>query len=136
MARGIHPNSLANLKKGKTIQEQPNANHGRYPLMQNAIKTIPQDAQEKVYSVLWTALTMSNVKEAQKYIEEQAAELPECGMILQICLRALLSKSGFITLMDICDRLFGKPKQSMHMEGGINLTPPAVIIEGGDEDDD
>lgn len=136
MARGMHPNSLANLKKGRPIQEQANANHGRTPLMRNVIKSIPKDAQEKVYNVLWTALTMANVKEAQQYVEQQAAELPECGMVLQVCIRALLGKQGFLALMDICDRLFGKPRQTVEMGGSMNITPPAVIIEGGDEDDE
>lgn len=136
MARGMHPNSLANLKKGRPIQEQPNSRQGRTPRPSNVIKTIPRDAQEKVYHVLWTALTMPNVKEAQKYVEQQAAELPECGLILQICLRSLLSKSGFDALMDICDRLFGKPRQTVEMDGGLNITPPPIIIEGEEDDDD
>ena len=55
MARGMHPNSLANLKKGRPIQEQPNSRNGRTPMVKNVIKTIPRDAQEKVYHVLWTA---------------------------------------------------------------------------------
>lgn len=136
MARGMHPNSLANLKKGKPIQEQPNSKQGRTPRPSSIIKAMPKDAQEKVYSVLWTALTMSNVKEAQQYVEEQAKELPECGMVLQVCIRSLLGKQGFVTLMDICDRLFGKPRQTVEMDGSMHITPPAVIIEGGDDDDD
>ena len=136
MARGIHPNSLANIKKGRPIQEQPNPKNPRTPLVKNVIKTIPRDAQEKVYHVLWTALTMANVKEAQQYVEQQAAELPECGLVLQICLRSLLSKNGFDSLMDICDRLFGKPRQTVEMGGGLHITPPAVIIEGGEDDDE
>lgn len=135
MARGVHPNSLANLKKGRPIREQANCNNGRTPLAKNIIKTIPKDAQEKVYSVLWTALTMSNVKEAQQYVEEQAKELPECGMVLQVCIRSLLSKQGFMTLMDICDRLFGKPRQTTEIDGTFNVIPPPIIIEGGDDDD-
>ena len=135
MARGMHPNSLANLKKGRPIQEQENANHGRTPLAKNIIKTMPKDAQEKVYAVLWTALTMSNVKEAQQYVEEQAKELPECGMVLQVCIRSLLGKQGFGTLMDICDRLFGRPRQTTEIDGTFNVIPPPIIIEGGEDDD-
>ena len=136
MARGMHPNSLANLKKGRPIQEQANSRIGRTPRPSNVIKAMPRDAQEKVYSVLWTALTMSNVKEAQKYVEQQAAELPECGMVLQVCLRALLGKQGMLALMDICDRLFGKPRQTVEMDGGLNITPPPIIIEGEEDDGD
>lgn len=106
----MHPNSLANLKKRVNIQDQPNANHGRYPTIANSIKAIPDDAKEKVYAVLWTAISMPNVKEASKYISKEADNLPECGFVLQVALRELQGKNGFRALMDILDRLFGKPK--------------------------
>lgn len=120
-------------KEGRQFQPG-NTCGGRTPLPVNAIKALPKDAREKVYGVLWTAISMNNVKEAQSYIEDQAKELPECGFVLQVCLRALLGKNGFTALMDICDRLFGKPKQLTEIEGGLNLTPPAVIIEGEEDD--
>jgi hypothetical protein len=55
----------------------------------NVIKEIPKDAQEKVYSVLWTAISMQNVKEASQYISKEADGMPECGFVLQIAIRAL-----------------------------------------------
>lgn len=106
----MHPNSLANLKKRVNIQDQPNANHGRYPTMANIFKSIPEDAQEKVCVVLWTAISMRTVKEASEYLSKEAEGLPECGVIFQVALKGLLSKNGFRVLMDILDRLFGKPK--------------------------
>ena len=122
------------IKGNKEGQKFQQGNSGRPQLPVNAIKALPKDAREKVYGVLWTAISMNNVKEAQSYIEDQAKELPECGFVLQVCLRALLGKNGFTALMDICDRLFGKPKQLTEIEGGLNLTPPAVIIEGEEDD--
>ena len=104
---------------------------GRPMLPCNAIKGLPKDAQEKVYNVLWSAIAMTNVKEAQAYIEDQAKELPECGMVLQICIRALLSKTGFLALMDICDHLFGKPPMAHKVDMAatvqgvtVNVTSP------------
>lgn len=101
-------------KEGAKFQK---GNPGRPPGVSYAIKSLPKDAREKVCDVLWTAISLSNVKEAQTYIEDQAKELPECGFVLQVCLRALLGKNGFLALMDICDRLFGKP----HMAHKVDM---------------
>lgn len=124
MARNMHPNSLANLKN---IKDQPNAHHGRYPTIANSIKAIPEDAQKKVYAVLWTAISMPNVKEASKYISKEADNLPECGFVLQIALRELQGKNGFKALMDILDRLFGKPKSSADVS--LNGSVQGIIVK-------
>ena len=100
---------------------------GRPMLPCNAIKGLP-----KVYNVLWSAIAMTNVKEAQAYIEDQAKELPECGMVLQICIRALLGKNGFLALMDICDRLFGKPPQAHKVDMDAKMQGVTVNV-GNDE---
>ena len=42
--------------------------NGRPPKLARAIKSIPRDAQERIYSVLFTALTFKNVQEATAYI--------------------------------------------------------------------
>lgn len=105
---------------------------GRPMLPCNAIKGLPKDAQEKVYGVLWTAIAMTNVKEAQAYIEDQAKELPECGFVLQVCIRALLGKNGFLALMDICDRLFGKPPQAHKVDMDAKMQGVTVNV-GNDE---
>lgn len=103
--------SLDNLKKGVPIQEQPNANHGRYPTLVNAIEELPPDAQKKVYAALWKAISMRSVKEASKYLSKEVDNLPEeCGVVMQIALKGLLGKNGLNALMNILDRLFGKPK--------------------------
>jgi hypothetical protein len=31
------------------------------------------------------------------------------------------------------DRKWGKPRQITELEGGLNLTPPPIIIEGDEE---
>lgn len=101
---------------------------GRPMLPCNAIKGLPKDAQEKVYNVLWSAIAMTNVKEAQAYIEDQAKELPECGFVLQVCIRALLGKNGFLALMDICDRLFGKPPQAHKVDMDAKMQGVTVNV--------
>lgn len=115
-------------KEGRQFQPG-NRGGGRTPLPVNAIKALPKDAREKVYAVLWTAISLNNVKEAQSYIEDQAKELPECGFVLQVCLRALLGKNGFLALMDICDRLFGKPPQSHDVN--MDATVQGVTVNVG-----
>ena len=130
MGRGTHPNSLANLRN---IQTQPNVNKkGRPPTLNSRIKTIPKDAQDKIYSTLWTAISMANVKEASQYISKEADNLPECGFVLQIALRALQGKDGFKALMDILDRLFGKPKIKAEVNSDVSVNGVSVIV--GDKD--
>lgn len=123
----MHPNSLANLRN---IKDQPNARRGRPPAMAKVIKTIPEDAQKKVYSILWSAISMTSVKEASKYISKEADNLPECGFVLQIALRALQGKNGFSALMDILDRLFGKPKTiaEVGVDGNVSLGNITVTV--------
>lgn len=121
----MHPNSLANLI---TIQDQPNANKGRPPALAKVIKSIPGDARNKVYEVLWTAISMRSVKEASQYISKEADGLPECGFALQIALRALQGKDGFKALMDILDRLFGRPKIVAEVEAEGNLSVQGINV--------
>ena len=116
------------FKKG----EVPNPT-GRPPLMCNALKNLPQDARDKVHDALWTAISQPDVKSAQAYLQKAAEELPECGFVLQLAVKTLMGNKGWFALMDICDRLFGKPRQIAEIEGNFNLTPPPIIIEGEEE---
>lgn len=109
----MHPNSLANLKKANRFKKGESGNpNGRPPSPLSLIQDMPKDAQAKAYNVLWSAIRTRDVKEATEILNKGAEELPECGFALQICIRALMGKNGFLALMDICDRLFGKPRQS------------------------
>jgi hypothetical protein len=97
---------------------------------------MPKDAKAIIYDVLWTAMAQPDINEAKKYLDMKASELPEGGFILQLTAKSLMGKNGWQAFMDICDRLFGKPKQTTEIEGGLNLTPPAIIIEGEEDDAD
>jgi hypothetical protein len=108
--------------------------NGRPPLLCNVLKNLPADAQEKAYSALWTAMSQPDVKSAKEFLEKSAAELPECGFALQVAVKALMGNRGWFALMDIYDRLFGKPRQTTEIDGTFNITPPPIIIEGEDDE--
>ena len=102
---------------------------GRKKTIRKAIVKIPPDAQEKILGVLYHAIKLPNVSEAQKYLdrEAQTADLGEYGFVLQIAIRALAGKTGWEAVNDILDRLFGKPKQTQDLRhigpaGGIQIT--------------
>lgn len=99
-----------NIDPHKWKKGQSGNPKGRPPKLNNAIRAIPKDAQEKIYSVLHYALSLPNVKEAQEYFERK--DLGEYGYVLQIALRALAGKNGWLAVCDILDRLFGKPRQT------------------------
>lgn len=132
MARKINERSLANLAKGVPIQEQPNANHGRYPDLANVLKSIPPDAQERIYSVLWSALRVGSVKEAATYLKKEAENLPEHGMVFQVAIRDIVGKNGLNAIMAILDRLFGKPKIKAEVNSDVSVSGVSVIV--GDKD--
>lgn len=125
--------NLKPCKPGET--HNPN---GRPPKLSRLIKTMPKDAQEKIYSILYTALTFKNVQEATAYIRSQESTDFKYGFVLQIAVKALAGKNGWSAFNDILDRLFGKPKISADVShsGGIslNITTDAEtkeMIEGG-----
>ena len=107
---------------------------GRTPLFCNVLKNMPAEAQEMAMSALWTAISQKDVRSAKEYLEKTAEELPECGFALQIAVKALMGNKGWDAMMDIYDRLFGRPRQTTEIDGTFNLTPPPIIIEKGDDD--
>lgn len=128
---------LANLKpckKGET--HNPN---GRPKKLVNVIKGVPKDTQEKVYAVLAHVLTLPDIESAKKYLESQQGELGKYGFVLQVAIKQLTKDVyGWNALMDIMDRLYGKPRISAEIthSGGIGLnvfTDQATkeLIEGG-----
>ena len=137
MARGKDPNSLANLRPCKP-GETHNPN-GRPKKLVNAIKDLPKDMQEKVYGVLAFALTLPDETSAKAYLDQQSGELGQYGFVLQVAIKQLTKDGwGFGALMDIMDRLYGKPRISAEVahSGGIALNiitdqETKDLIEGG-----
>ena len=128
--------NIQNLKPCKP-GETHNPN-GRPRKLSKALKEIPPDAQQKIYSILYTALTFRNVKEATGYIKEQESTDFKYGFVLQLAIKALAGKNGWLALQDILDRLFGKPRISAEVQhsGGITLNittdqETKELIEGG-----
>lgn len=124
----FNPKSLANLhscKKGETHNP-----HGRPPSFRSLMKKVPKNMQAKVMEVLWTAIAMQNQKTAAAYLKEKEQELPECGFMFEVVVKGLMSRQGHFFLMDILDRLIGKPKQVQEITGDLNLTDKPRIMFG------
>ena len=127
-----NPRAAENLrpcKRGET--HNPN---GRPKKLVNVIKKIPKDMQEKVYDVLAFALTLPDETSAKKYLESQQGELGQYGFVLQIAIKQLLKEGwGWSALMDIMDRLYGKPKMSADITAtGDGLT---IVVKNQEEKD-
>ena len=115
----LHLENLKPCKPGET--HNPN---GRPKKMVNAIKGLPTDMQEKVYGVLAFALTLPDEATAKTYLQQQSGELGKYGFVLQIAIKQLTKEGwGFGAMMDIMDRLYGKPRISAEVQhsGGITL---------------
>ena len=121
--------NLKPCRKGET--HNPN---GRPKKLVNVIKKIPRDMQEKVYSVLAFALTLPDEASAKTYLESQQGELGQYGFVLQIAIKQLLKDGwGWSALMDIMDRLYGKPKMSADINAkGDGLT---IVVKSQEEKD-
>ena len=113
-------------KVGRQFQPGNNANPaGRPPKVANVWKTIPKDAQRRLYGVLYHAISLGSVEEAKKYLEEtNAAEPGQYGIVLEVTVKALSGNNGWQALCDIYDRLFGKPRQQadVNVGGEVNFT--------------
>ena len=127
-----NPRAAENLRPCKP-GETHNPN-GRPKKLVNVIKKIPKDMQEKVYDVLAFALTLPDETSAKKYLESRQGELGQYGFVLQIAIKQLLKEGwGWSALMDIMDRLYGKPKMSADITAtGDGLT----IVEKSQEEKD
>ena len=137
MAKQVTEKQMANLrpcKPGETHNP-----HGRPKKLVNAIKTLPTDMQEKIYAVLAFALTLPDETSAKEYLQKQEGQLGKYGFVLQIAIKQLTKEGwGFSAMMDILDRLYGKPRISADVThtGGIalNITTDQEtkeLIEGG-----
>lgn len=127
-----NPKAAENLRPCKP-GETHNPN-GRPKKLVNVIKKIPKDMQEKVYGVLAFALTLPDETSAKKYLESKQGELGQYGFVLQIAIKQLLKEGwGWNALMDIMDRLYGKPKMSADITAtGDGLT---IVVKSQDEKD-
>lgn len=103
---------MENLKKGKRFSStnQP-ANRGRLPKWVNTIKSIPPDAQEKIYARLYEAMLCASKDDAIAILNAKGDELGDYGFVLQVAARALSGKDGMGALSQILERIFGKPVQ-------------------------
>lgn len=120
-----NPKSLQNLrhfKKGNS------ASPGRPPLLSTVIGDLPPDAKKRIWSALHYALKQPNHKALEKFLSEQQDELGEYGFVLERASKELLGKYGWTAMMDILDRLFGKPRQEAQVDLSIGLTEPPVIV--------
>ena len=127
-----NPKAAENLRPCKP-GETHNPN-GRPKKLVNVIKKIPKDMQEKVYDVLAFALTLPDEASAKTYLESQQGELGQYGFVLQIAIKQLLKDGwGWSALMDIMDRLYGKPKMSADITAtGEGLT---IVVKSQEEKD-
>ena len=127
-----NPRAAENLRPCKP-GETHNPN-GRPKKLVNVLKKIPKDMQEKVYDVLAFALTLPDETSAKKYLESQQGELGQYGFVLQIAIKQLLKDGwGWSALMDIMDRLHGKPKMSADITAtGDGLT---IVVKNQEEKD-
>lgn len=135
--RQLSEKELANLKPCKP-GETHNPN-GRPKKLVNAIKGLPKDMQEKIYGVLGYALTLPDMASAKAYLQYQQGELGKYGFVLQIAIKQLNKDGwGWGAMMDILDRLYGKPRIAAEVThtGGITLNiqtdqETKEMIEGG-----
>jgi hypothetical protein len=115
----LHLENLKPCKPGET--HNPN---GRPKKLVTAIKSLPADMQEQVYGVLAFALTLPDMESAKKYLECKQGQLGKYGIVLQVAIKQLNKEGwGFNAMMDIMDRLYGKPRISAEVQhsGGITL---------------
>ena len=115
---------------------------GRPRSLAKAIKDIPVEAQTDIYGVLHHAISLRNEKEARAYLDQVSKDqdLGRYGFIFQLALKSLTGPRAWETLMDIMDRLFGKPKQVAETSIDLNqedCQPPIIIFgEPGKYDSD
>ena len=123
-----NPKSLKNLKRGNYT--------GRPKLLCNVIKEIPPDARERIYATLHFALKQPNRKAVLEFLKEKEDDLGEYGFVLQRAAAELTGKYGWTAMMDILDRLFGKPHQSTHVTGTVGVGDKPVIIFKSEREDE
>ena len=100
---------------------QPKGRRGRKP----KLKSIPDDAKEKVMAALFHALTLPDQKTAMEYLKKEASELPEFGYLIQVYAKGMMGKNGVAYVSD---------KQVADITADIGLGEPPTIIFGKQKD--
>ena len=124
MAR--NPNAKDNLRPfPKGVSGNP---AGRPRSLAKAIKEMPDEAQTEIYGVLHHAISLKNISEAKAYIDKavEDKDLGRYGVVFQLALRSLTGPTGWITLNDILDRLFGKPR--MQLEAKTQESKIVIVV--------
>lgn len=103
--------------------------------LSSQIAAIPADAQKRMYAILHKATTFNSKDEAIKYFKEEK-DKGEYGFILELAINALYGKNGWQVLMDIMDRLFGKPRQiNENYNDNTERNKATVIFVKDDEEE-
>lgn len=115
-------------------ENQPEKNTGRPQKLSNQIGAIPKDAQQRMYSILYKATTFNSREEAISFLKDEK-DKGEYGFILELAINALGGRNGWQVLMDIMDRLFGKPKQITENYNDNTERNSATVVFVKEEDD-
>ena len=110
-------NNLRPFPKG--VSGNPN---GRPRSLAKLIKSMPDEAQQEVCTVLYHAITLRNESEARQYLEQAGREpvTGRYGLVFQLAVKSLTGPHGWETLNDILDRLFGKPRLQVEAKPDTN----------------
>ena len=115
-------------------ENQPKGKTGRQARLCNQIGSIPKDAQQRMYSILHKATTFNSREEAISFLKDEK-DKGEYGFILELAINALGGRNGWQVLMDIMDRLFGKPKQITENYNDNTERNSATVVFVKEEDD-
>lgn len=119
---------MGKFEKGNKIGHRFSAtDQPRNPGRKPKLRSIPEDARDRVFAALYHALTLPDQKTAAEYLNKTAEDLPECGYLIQVYAKGMMGKNAGIYTSDILDRLFGKAKQVSEI--GFTKEVPVLMTE-------